>query len=54
VNLKATFDHARKRAQTSNISEIVYIQSEFVRTQYAAMQEQLKQLGASVLPENKN
>jgi phasin len=54
ANLKATFDHARKLAQTSDISEVMHMQSEFLKKQYAAMEEHMKQLGANALPPHNN
>jgi len=44
-NLKASFEHARKLIQAKDINEVMRLQSEFLRTQFAAATESLKKLG---------
>jgi hypothetical protein len=44
-NLKASFEHARKLIQAKDINEVMRLQSEFLRTQFAAATEPLKKLG---------
>lgn len=44
-NITAAFDHAQKIVRSKDIQEAIQIQSEFVRTQFAAMQGQMKELG---------
>ena len=44
-NLKASFEHARKLIQAEDINEVMRLQSEFLRTQFAAAAEPLKKLG---------
>ena len=35
-NLKASFEHARKLIEAEDINEVMRLQSEFLRTQFAA------------------
>ena len=44
ANLKASFDHARKLMQAKDISEVMHLQSEFLRTQFASVTDQFKQM----------
>ena len=46
-NMKTAFDHARKLLHAKDFQEAVKLQTEFVKAQYAAATEQLKQLGGS-------
>ena len=46
-NMKAAFDHARKLLHAKDFQEALKLQTEFVKAQYAAATEQLKQLGGS-------
>jgi phasin len=39
LNLKASFEHARKLIQAKDINEVMRLQSEFLRTQFAAATE---------------
>lgn len=43
-NLKASFEHARKLIQAKDINEVMRLQSEFLRTQFAVATEPLKKL----------
>ena len=42
-NLRATFAHARKLALAKNLSEVLQLQSEYVKSQLAAFQDQVTQ-----------
>lgn len=42
-NLRATFEHARKLARAKNLSEVLQLQSEYVKSQLAAFQDQVAQ-----------
>ena len=46
TNANATFDFAQKLVRTKDLREAFELQSEFVRSQIAAMQAQAKDLGA--------
>ena len=48
-NLKASFDHARNLMQAKDISEIMKLQSEFLRSQFEVATEQFKQITRSAL-----
>ncbi len=48
ANVKAAFDFAQKLFQIRDPKEILVVQSEFVKTQLAAVQEQAKELGEAV------
>ena len=49
ANLKAAFDHAQKLIQAKDPQEILAHQSEYVKKQFAAMEEHAKELGTAVL-----
>ena len=46
-NMKAAFEHARNLLHAKDFQEAVKLQTEFIKAQYAAATEQLKQLGGS-------
>ena len=46
ANANATFDFAQKLARTKDFREAFALQSEFVRSQFAAFQAQAKDFGA--------
>jgi phasin len=48
ANLKASFEHARKLMQAKDISEVMQLQSDFLRNQFGVATEQLKQLGGGI------
>lgn len=48
TNVKAAFDHAQKLIQLRDPKDILALQSEFVKTQFATVQEQAKELGEVV------
>jgi phasin len=43
-SLKASFEHARKLIQAKDVNEVMRLQSEFLRTQFAAATEPLTKL----------
>src|SRR5215211_4121787 len=45
-NLSAAFDHAQKLVRAKDVQEAMQIQSEFVKSQFAAMQSQMKEFGS--------
>ena len=47
-NMKAAFDHAKKLLQAKDLQEAMRLQAEFLRAQYEAATEQLKEMGNSV------
>jgi phasin len=48
TNMKAAFDHARKLVHAKDMQEAIQIQTEFLKSQYAAATEQLKEMGNSI------
>lgn len=44
ANLKACFEHARKLMQAKDISEVMHLQSDFLRSQFGVATEQFKQM----------
>lgn len=44
-NLSAAFDHAQKIVRAKDLQEAMQLQSEFAKTQFAALQTQMKELG---------
>lgn len=44
-NIAAAFDHAQKIVRVGDIQEAIKLQTEFARTQFAAMQTQMKEFG---------
>ena len=47
-NMKAAFDHAKKLLQAKDLQEAMQLQAEFMKVQYEAATEQLKEMGTSV------
>ena len=47
-NMKAAFDHAKKLLQAKDLQEAMRLQAEFLKAQYEAATEQLKEMGTSV------
>ncbi|KAB0264287.1 MAG: phasin [Microvirga sp.] len=45
-NITAAFDLAQKMVRAKDVQEAMQIQSEFVRTQFEAMQAQMKEFGS--------
>jgi phasin len=52
TNVKAAFDLAQKLVHAKDVQEILALQSEYVRMQMAAIQEQARELGAMARSEN--
>ena len=48
-NMKATFDYARKLLHAKDLQEIMQIQGDFFRSQLAAVQEQMHQVGSDAV-----
>jgi len=46
ANLKASFEHAQKMIRAKDPAEAMKLQMEFMQTQFALMQDQMRQLGA--------
>ena len=44
-NIAAAFDHAQKLVRAKDLQEAMQLQGEFARTQFAALQTQMKELG---------
>lgn len=44
-NIQAAFDHAAKLVRAKDLQEAFQLQSDFARTQFSAMQSQMKELG---------
>lgn len=44
-NIAAAFDHAQRLVRASDVQEAMRLQAEFARSQFAAMQAQMKELG---------
>ena len=49
-NMKAAFDHAKKLVQAKDLQEAMRLQTEFLKAQYDAATQQLKELGNSMHP----
>ncbi len=47
ANVKAAFDLATKLVQAKDVQEVLTLQTEFAKSQFAAFQEQTKELGAA-------
>ena len=47
-NMKAAFDHAKKLLQAKDLQEAMRLQAEFLKAQYEAATEQLKEMGNRV------
>lgn len=47
-NIRSAFDHAQKLVRTKDVQEVLALQSEFVKAQMTALQDQAKQLGSSL------
>jgi phasin len=51
TNVKAAFDLAQKLVQARDMQEVLALQSEYVRAQMSAIQEQARELGALARPD---
>lgn len=47
TNIRAAFDHAQRLVRAKDMTEVMSLQSEFLRSQLANMQEQAKEIGSS-------
>lgn len=47
-NIKAAFEHAKKLLQAKDLQEAMRLQADFLKAQYEAATEQLKEMGSSV------
>jgi phasin len=47
-NVKASFEHARKLLGAKDLQEIMQIQSDFLKSQFAVATEQMKQFGGGI------
>lgn len=47
-SMKAAFDHAKKLLHANDLQEAMQIQAEFLKAQYEAATEQLREMGTSV------
>ena len=54
ANMKAQFEHARKLMHAKTITEVMALQSEFLRTQFAAATDQFKQMSSGVTEAGKD
>jgi phasin len=48
-NMKTSFDHARKLIHAKDVQEVMQIQAEFLKNQFAAAGEQMKELTTGVI-----
>ncbi|QGM47295.1 phasin [Methylocystis heyeri] len=48
ANVKAAFDLAQKLVQAKDVQEVMHLQSEYVKNQFSAIQEQTKELGVAI------
>ena len=46
--MKSAFDHAKKLLHANDLQEAMRIQADFLKMQYEAATEQLKEIGTSV------
>jgi phasin len=51
TNVKAAFDLAQKLVHAKDMQEVLSLQSEYLRAQMAAIQEQARELGAAARPD---
>ncbi|MER2264792.1 phasin [Methylobacterium oxalidis] len=49
-NIAAGFDHAQKLVQARSLKDALTLQAEFARSQFAALQEQTKELASLARP----
>lgn len=45
-NISAAFEHAQRLVRAKDVQEAMQLQSEFVRSQFAALQDQMREFGA--------
>lgn len=47
-NMRAAFDHAQKLVRARDVQEAMQLQTDFIRNQFTAMQDQMKDLSSGV------
>ena len=52
-NMKAAFDHARKLIHAKDVQEVMQLQADFLKRQFAAASEQMKELSSGVVSASK-
>lgn len=48
ANVKAAFDHAQKLVHAKDLQEVMQLQSDYLKSQMATLQEQAKDIGSTV------
>ena len=48
-NIRTGFEHARKLMQVTDVQQFMQLQGEYLKTQFATVQDQMKQLGEDVM-----
>lgn len=48
TNMKAAFDHAQKLVHAKDMQEVLSLQTEYLKSQMSALQDQAKEMGATV------
>ena len=48
ANVKAAFDHAQKLVHAKDLQEVMTLQSDYLKSQMANLQEQAKEIGTTV------
>lgn len=48
ANVSAAFDHAQKLVRAKDLAEVMALQTEYMKSQMAALQQQMKDIGADV------
>jgi hypothetical protein len=54
ANLKSSFEYARKLMQAKDISEVMQLQSDFLRNQFGVATEQFKKMTGEVAADAKD
>jgi phasin len=53
-NMKSAFDHARRLVHAKDLSEVMKLQSEYVKQQFSVASDQMKELSGAVISSTKN
>lgn len=48
ANVKAAFDHAQKLVHAKDLQEVMQLQSDYLKSQMTALQDQAREIGATV------
>lgn len=48
TNMKSAFDHAQKLVHAKDMQEVLQLQTEYLKSQMSSLQEQAKEMGATV------